>query len=184
VAENPVILVIARLSISSSYGQDVERPADDAFDTVQFYLPSERDAVYRIRTFALDHDIHVHRISWTSDQPTDFIQAHLDRTYGDVLAGVETVELTQLSTQDLVAAGFTSGELETVGDGGYRFWNPDGGDYTTRSEPAGSGEREGMSEVLYLGGIARFWLPSTWSIEMSAEHGGQSPHRTATACCG
>jgi hypothetical protein len=29
-----------------------------------------------------------------------------------------------------------------------------------------------MKEVVYLGGIARFWLPDSWQIEMSPDDGG------------
>jgi hypothetical protein len=90
-----------------------------------------------------------------------------------VLASVHTVPLLRMSTSDLLDAGITSGELETVPEPGYVFWNPDGGNYTTKSEPPAPGERVGMSEVVYLGGIARFWLPSSWEIHMSPEEGGR-----------
>jgi hypothetical protein len=158
--------------VRSSYAQNVEQPAVEGFDTVQFYLPGDCDAIYRIRTFAVDHDIHVHRIGLPAVQPEGFVGAHLDRVYGEVLARVDTVALRHLSTQDLVDAGLTSGELEMVADSGYAFWNPDGAPYRTKSEPAGPGERQGMAQVVYLGGIARFWLPDTWQIEMSVESGG------------
>jgi hypothetical protein len=166
------LLIVARLTVRSSYAQNVEHPAAEGFDTVQFYLPGAGDAIYRIRTFAVDHDIHVQRAGRPAAQPEGFVQAHLDRVYGDVLATVDTVALRHLSTQDLVDAGITSGELEIVPDGGHAFWNPDGARYRTKSEPAGPGERQGMAQVVYLGGITRFWLPDSWQTEMSAESGG------------
>jgi hypothetical protein len=69
-------------------------------------------------------------------------------------------------------AGIAVGELEIAAAGQFAFWNPDGVRYVTRSEPAGPGERQGMKEVVYLGGIARFWLPDSWQIEMNAADGG------------
>src|SRR5690242_5713321 len=54
-------LFVARLTIRSSYVRNVEQPADDVFDTIQLYMPDAGPAVFRIRTFAVDHDIHVHR---------------------------------------------------------------------------------------------------------------------------
>jgi hypothetical protein len=160
--------------VCSSYGQNVEQPAAERYDTVQFYLPpGAADPVYRIRTFALDHDIHVHQIGRPPDPSDRFIRAHLDRVYGPVLASVDTVALPRLSTQDLIDAGVMSGELEVVAENGYAFWSPDGAPYVTKSEPAGPGERQGMKQVVYLGGIARFWLPDSWQVEMSVDEGGR-----------
>jgi hypothetical protein len=173
VSEPPGILILARLSVRTSYGQNVQRRADEHGDTVQFHVPADGDAIYRIRTFALDHDIHVHQLGRPAGPVESFVRAHLDRTYGDVLASVDVVMLRSLSTQDLHDAGITSGELESVDDVGYVFWNPDGAHYTTKSGPPGPGERPGFAEVVYLGGIARFWLPGTWRIEMSPEEGGR-----------
>lgn len=114
------LLIVAPLTVSSSYGQNVEEPAGESFDTVQFFLPDGGDAVYRVRTFALDHDIHVHQIGWPADSAHDRARTHLDDAYGQVLA---------------------------------------------------SGRR-GMREVVYLGGIARFWLPESWQIEIGADQAG------------
>lgn len=42
--ETATTLILARLTVSSSYGQNVEQPAAEKFDTVQFYLPGAGDA--------------------------------------------------------------------------------------------------------------------------------------------
>jgi hypothetical protein len=162
-------LIIARLAVSSSYLQNVEQPAGEHFDTVQFYLAGSGDVAYRVRTFVLDHDIHVHQIGCPADRATDLAQTHLDRVYGRVLASVDTITLSRRSTQDLRDAGITTGELEVAGTGQFAFWNPDGAGYRTRSNPA---ERQDMKEVIYLGGITRFWLPDWWQVEMSPDDGG------------
>jgi hypothetical protein len=163
------LLIAARLSIRSSYAQAHEEPAGDDFDTVQFHLPADGTAAYRVRTFAVDHDIHVHRIDGLDSEQD--VRAHLDRVYGDVLAAVYLVPLHHRSAQDLLEAGITVGHLEVAAD--FAFWNPDGGRYVTQSRPDSAGERrEGMQEVVYLGGIARFWLPDSWQVEMNEDDGG------------
>jgi hypothetical protein len=82
---------------------------------------------------------------------------------------MDTITLSRQSTQDLRDAGIATGELEVAGAARFAFWNPDGTRYATKSDPA---ERQGMKEVVYLGGIARFWLPDSWQIEMSPDDGG------------
>ena len=58
--EGPFTLIVAILSIESSYLDEVERPVKDVPDTVQFWLTSASQ--WRIKTYAIDHDIHVHRL--------------------------------------------------------------------------------------------------------------------------
>ena len=157
-------LFVARLTIRSSYVRNVEQPADDVFDTIQLYVPDAGPAVFRIRTFAVDHDIHVHRFGasgWTMAS----LRAHLGRRAADVLGRVDLVPLPHQDTRDLVAAGIRAGSLEVAADLGFAFWNPDGGRYRTRAEPIGRHERDGLREVVHFGGLVRFWLPTSWRIE-------------------
>ncbi|WP_432837870.1 hypothetical protein [Dactylosporangium sp. CA-092794] len=168
-------LLIAKLTVRSSYVLDSERPADGRFDTMQFYLPDDGLAVFRIRTFALDHDIHVQRLTppnGTLEDRVAMLRAHLDRTVGPVLAAVTFVSAPDLSRQDLVAAGIVNGDLHVATEPTFAFWNPGGGQYHTRAAPIAPGERDGLSEVVYLGGIARFWLPESWQIEQDVDTGG------------
>jgi hypothetical protein len=137
VPKTVALLIVARLTVSSSYRQNVEQPADERFDTVQFHLPGSGDTAYRVRTFALDHDIHVHQIGCPADRAHELARGHLDRVYGLVLASVNTIALSRQSTQDLRDAGTTSGELEVADGGRFAFWNPDGARYATRSDPGG-----------------------------------------------
>jgi hypothetical protein len=141
--ETVALLIAARLTLSSSYGQNVEQQAGEKFDTVQFYLPGSGDVAYRIRTFALDHDIHIHQIGCPANRAHELARTHLDRVYGEVLAAVNTIALSRRSTQDLRDAGIAVGELEVASAGRFAFWNPDGARFATRSEPAGPGERQG-----------------------------------------
>ncbi|MEV6929119.1 hypothetical protein AB0M46_32160 [Dactylosporangium sp. NPDC051485] len=163
------VLLIARLTVRGSYVRDVELPSDATFDTVQFFVPDDGPVVYRVRTFAVDHDIHVHGLG---RQPVEALRAHLDRTVGDVLAGVDEVTLPTMRRPDLLAAGIDEGDLEVAPQARFAFWNPDGGQYATRAAPIAPGERDGLREVVYLGGIARFWLPETWEVEQDPQSGG------------
>jgi hypothetical protein len=54
------VLVVVLLTVESSYLRNTERPVDGVSDTVQFCFTHDRD--WRIKTYAMDHDIHVHVI--------------------------------------------------------------------------------------------------------------------------
>jgi hypothetical protein len=195
----PSLLVIARLTVRSSYRGGREEPSNSAFDTVQFYVPAAEEAgaqPFRVRTFALDHDIHVHRLGGGLDDPEGLLRTG----YGAVVGSLHRVPLRERSSRDLAAAGLTGGHLEVAPD--FAFWNPDGAAYVTQSTPlpvpvtpppepvapdapiegrvvdplvdrtTGPLDRRDLVEVVYLGGIARFWLPTSWQIHMSVDEGG------------
>ena len=132
----PCTLVLAVLSIESSYAADVERPARGVPDTVQFWLAP--DGQWTIRTHAADHDIRVHRIAARPDgspcAPAD-AEALLDRHYGDVTARRVTLAFPDAAdpadVQGVLASKGLGGTLEPRPDG-WSFYNPDGGDYRPR----------------------------------------------------
>jgi hypothetical protein len=130
----PALLIVARLTVRGTYAENWETEADGSFDTVQFYVPDDGGPVFRVRTFVVDHDIHVHQLGVL---PEAALLAHLERTFGDVIAAVHSVELHQGATQDLVDAGLTAGHLEWAPESAFAFWNPDGATYRTRSRPTG-----------------------------------------------
>lgn len=170
------VLLITRLTIRSSYVRDVEMPADGSFDTVQFFVPDDGPAAHRIKTFAVDHDIHVHGLTGlhgSVEERVAVLRAHVDRTYADVVARVDVVPVPTLSRQDLVTAGIVDGDVEVAAEAGFAFWNPDGGRYATLAPPVTARERDGLREITYLGGIARFWLPDSWLAEEDADSGGR-----------
>ncbi len=79
-ADSPALLVVAWLNVKSSYAGNREEPSHDAFDTVQFYFPAGSANAWRIRTYAADHDIHVHKLHGLRDQigdPADFARGHV-----------------------------------------------------------------------------------------------------------
>jgi len=131
-------LVIGILTLESSYAQNTERPSRGTPDTVQFWIGPE--SVWRIRTYATDHDIHPHRLGdlGTVKTPTAFAREHLKKHYGDVLASTVVLDLTDVNdtqaTQRALVQHKLKGSLE-IARSGFVFWNPDGGPYKTQTMP-------------------------------------------------
>ena len=62
----PRTLIVGRLTVQSSYLRNEETAATpDRFDTVQWWLGGPRG--WRIRTYAADLDIHLHRFDPVAD---------------------------------------------------------------------------------------------------------------------
>ena len=132
-------LVLAILTTESSYAQEVERSATDIPDTIQFWIAPDSD--WRIRTYAVDHDIHVYKVGprpdgsrLTADQAAE----HNAKHYGDITAKAVTLHFTDPGHEDevrrVLAENGLAGVLE-VGRGGVAFYNPDRGEYRTKSTP-------------------------------------------------
>ena len=135
----PFVLVIALLIIESSYITNLERPHQGTPDTVQFWFTPERD--WRLKTFAIDHDIHTYVIRELQVERTFFPQdaaANTQKHYGDVISRTITLEFTDLSNMDeverILRANGLTGVLE-VGKSGVAFYNPDRARYKSQSRP-------------------------------------------------
>lgn len=132
---NTFTLIVAILTVESSYLQEVERPAKNVPDTVQFWFAPDNQ--YRIKTFAIDHDIHVYRVSAFGLTP-QFATNNIRKSYGDVTDKVLTLEFrdpkNEADVERILKDHQLKGKLEAVKEG-YWFYNPDGGDYRTKSKP-------------------------------------------------
>src|SRR5216684_2122170 len=64
------ILVLALLTVESSYTQNIERPASKTPDTLQFWIAP--DGTWRIKTYAIDEDVHIHRLGNISGDRSKF----------------------------------------------------------------------------------------------------------------
>lgn len=135
-------MLVAFLTVAGSYLERRERPAGELPDMVQFWL--EEDGVWRVRTYALDRDIHVHHLAGmieTPDKPrVAVLRAHLERVYPDVLGVVHELEFENYLDAEEVArvladVGLVRTELE-LAEAGFYFYNPDGGEYKSLSDPA------------------------------------------------
>ncbi len=135
----PFVLVIALLTVESSYSGNLERPSQGTPDTVQYWFTPDRD--WRIKTFAIDHDIHVHMIREAKAErqfgPRE-AAANTQKHYGDVVERTITLEFTDPTNADEVQRTLTanglSGTLE-MGSSGVAFYNPDRARYKTQSRP-------------------------------------------------
>ena len=132
---NELILVVALLTTESSYQSEIERLSTSVEDTIQFSFSAS--GRWRIRTYAIDHDIHVHSIdNGTIDD--HFAEAHIDKHYGEILEKRYTLKFKNPNdiedvSRVLQAAGLR-GTLE-VAPAGFAFYNPDSQKYRTQSEP-------------------------------------------------
>jgi len=136
---NTFTLILAVLTVESSYLQEIERPTKNVPDTVQFWFAP--DSQWRIKTFAIDHDIHVYRIGAQGSKArltTESATNNIKKSYGDVTASVFVLEFpdpeNKTEVERILKEHKLKGRLEAVKDG-YYFYNPDGGDYRTKSKP-------------------------------------------------
>jgi len=130
-------LFIAVLSVRSSYARNVEELAGkaDAPDTVQWWLGSQ--GVWRIKTFALDHDIHTYSVdqTMTLEQARDNTQRH----YSDVIQKFAQVTIPNADDEGAVRRALETAGLAPifeVASGRFVFWKPDQERYFSQSTPA------------------------------------------------
>jgi hypothetical protein len=131
-------LLMAILTTKSSYIQEIEEPVDgpsDVPDTLQWWIAPE--VTWRIRTYALDHDIHTHEIRGLADA-LRVARANNEKNYGDVISvqhQFDFADCTDKSETDaaLAAAGLEQ-RLEIAADR-FAFWKPDDATYRTQSAP-------------------------------------------------
>jgi hypothetical protein len=131
------LLLVHQLAIQSSYLDNVEGEADpEHFDTVQWWITPE--AAWRIRTFAVDGDVHLHHVAGPVDAAV--LRESTQRNYDEVTARVFEVDVPDLQDAQAVAtamAPFGGAEALEVDRNGARFafWNPLQVRFETRSEP-------------------------------------------------
>lgn len=137
--ENSRILIVALLTIQSSYINNTQEPAGDVPDTVQFWV--EPEGASRIRTFATDHDIHIYSFPHPTDAGEAVIDAYLQNIqqhYSDLIASTHAVYFEDYTNEDDVIAQLAATELNgglQVTESGIAFYNPDRGAYETQSKP-------------------------------------------------
>jgi hypothetical protein len=105
-------------------------------DTLQFWIGP--DKVWRIRTYATDHDIHAHNLGDLGNRPTEFAREHIKKHYGDVLASTVVLEFPDLTDTNAVRRVLTQHKLKgslEVTKMGFAFWNPDDGPYESKTRP-------------------------------------------------
>lgn len=132
-------LVLAILNVKSSYANNTEFPLDDdddVPDTLQWWITADR--AFRIKTFAVDHDIHTHEIGGGGQSMVDLALANNSKHYGDVISCQHILALEDCGDQQAVANALRDVGLAAsleVAPGRFAFWNPDGAEYRSQSHP-------------------------------------------------
>ncbi len=106
-------------------------------DTVQWLITE--DQVWRIKTFAIDQDVHTYIIAEKTDPSFDYASlAHgnTENHYGDVIEETLTIKSDD-GTEGLKAALIENGLQPhlNIGSSGVIFWSPEGTHYSTKSSP-------------------------------------------------
>lgn len=131
-------LVIFKLSIKSSYNQNIEQPADKVFDTLQFFVHGKD--IFRIKTYAVDHDIHIHKVNVgdrTIDETLDFLTSTTKAHYEDAIEKIVTINIKDVkdtkAIKESLKKELKTAHIESTND--ILYWNPDGEPYKNQSNP-------------------------------------------------
>ena len=131
-------LLLAILSTKSSYIQEIEIPIDgtsDVPDTLQWWITPE--VTWRIRTFALDHDIHTYEMRGLADA-IRLARANNEKNYGDIIAAQHQFDFADCTDKQETDAKLSAVGLEPrleIAIGRFAFWKPDDAKYRTQSTP-------------------------------------------------
>jgi hypothetical protein len=128
-------LVLGILTVESSYAEDIERPSRGVPDTLQLWLGADR--AWRIKTYAIDHDVHAHRLG-LGPWPAEWAREHIQKHYGDVLASLVILDFPDTTDRNAAQRVLTQHKLKghlEIAKRGFAFWNPDGGQYETKTKP-------------------------------------------------
>jgi hypothetical protein len=132
-------LILAVLDVKSSFIEEVEKPlenADDVPDTLQWWLAPGN--AWRIKTFALDHDIHVYSVGAGTDGLIELAQSNNRKHYGDVITCEHVLRFLDCMNANDVQQVFKRVGLPPrleVAEGRFAFWKPDEAKYRTQSQP-------------------------------------------------
>jgi hypothetical protein len=133
------ILLLNILSIQSSYKENfeetIEQP-DAVPDTLQWWISEA--GVWRIRTYAIDHDIHPYSVGGEWRKVLPVAKANNLKHYGDVTAAEYEISLLDCTDPALIANAFRVVDLVPrleVSADRFVFWKPDEAEYMTQSEP-------------------------------------------------
>jgi hypothetical protein len=133
------ILLLAVLSVKSSYPRELEialEGADDIPDTLQWWFGE--GGCWRIRTYALDHDVHAYQIGNSTQTTLELAKKNNQDNYGDVIARQHLIHFADCANQGELEAEFGRIGLVPrleVDLGRFAFWKPDDAEYSTKSSP-------------------------------------------------
>ena len=132
------ILLLAVLSVKSSYSREEEIPlenADDIPDTVQWWFGE--GGCWRIRTYALDHDVHACQVGNSLQTTLELAKKTNHDNYGDIIATQHVIHFVDCANVELEAEFGRIGLVPRLQFDLSRFvfWKPDEAVYLTKSSP-------------------------------------------------
>ena len=130
-------LVLAILNVRSSYITETEEAIRDGEvpDTLQWWLG---DQAWRIKTFAVDHDIHTYSCGPNKPELLELAQQNNLKHYGDVIAAQHVLKFPECANAESVASVLAKAGLANrleVAAPNFAFWKPDDARYRTQSKP-------------------------------------------------
>jgi hypothetical protein len=133
------ILVLAVLTVQSSYSQEIEialEGSEGIPDTLQWWFGGS--GCWRIRTYAIDHDIHAYKIGNSPQTTLEMANNNNLKNYGDVIEVQHTIHFVDCSNRLELEGEFgrigLAPRMEIDGNG-FAFWKPDDAVYSTKSTP-------------------------------------------------
>jgi hypothetical protein len=133
------VLLLAVLTIKSSYSRNIETPLERAYDvpdTVQWWFGD--GGCYRIRTYAIDHDIHVFEIEDSPKTTIEFARTNNLKHYGDLIRVWHEIRIANWTDGSELEAAFARIGLASrieINPRQFVFWKPDDAEYATKSTP-------------------------------------------------
>jgi len=132
-------LLLALLSVRSSYLRGIETAVDNADevpDTLQWWFGD--GGWWRIRTYALDHDIHAYQIANSLQTALELAKKNNRDHYGDIIQSHHLIHFVDCANPAEVDAEF--GRIGLVPRveiviAQFAFWKPDEAEYSTKSNP-------------------------------------------------
>jgi len=133
------VLFVTVLSVSGSYANNVEYAVSGSShvpDTVQWWISPE--GIWRIRTFGVDHDIHVYKVEGDLKDPLEFAKANTLKHFDDVVASQNLLTIEGEADSEMIAGRFADEGLAPyfdVAPAGFIFWRPDAVHYFSQTVP-------------------------------------------------
>ena len=134
------VLLLAVLNIKSSYSRHIEtslQGEQDVPDTLQWWFGN--GGCWRIRTYALDHDIHTYQIGNSPQTTLELATRNNLKHYGSVIKAQHKIHFVDCSNRPEVETEFARIGLAPrveIAPGRFVFWKPDEAEYATKSRPA------------------------------------------------
>ena len=131
-----IILIIFLLNVESSYIQNTERETKSHTDTIQFLLVGNQ--AWRIKTYAIDQDVHVWDIGKLEQEKFEEIAvANTKKHYGDVLKKQIAVQGAGdfESLRSVLKTKQLPPNLEIDKNKRFAFWVPEPDKYSSKSTP-------------------------------------------------